>query len=74
MWNLGDDNERKENVNERYFKYGESEEKKEEKKADSSRYSRMTGSAGTSRARTSYAEQQTGSIRKKKSAWRVLSA
>ena len=78
MWNFGDDNERKENVNERYFKYGESEEKKEA----SSRYSRTAGSAGASRAsgaardtagasrtRATYADQQTGSIRKKKSAW-----
>ena len=69
MWNFGDDNERKENVNERYFKYGESEEKKDtvSRSARSSGTNRTSRAAGASRA--SYTDQQTGSVRKKKSAW-----
>lgn len=54
MFDFGDDNERKENVNERYFKYGESEDKRKTQQ----RYSRSTDT-----------ERQSAPIRKKKSAW-----
>ena len=57
MWKIDDDENRKENVNERYFKYGE------EKTASGA------GRGAESRSGRGTESRSTGSIRKKKSAW-----